>query len=261
MKKLLLFLVVILAFMFFVFYDQALIANKSHIVPNPQVTTDESIDLVINAYANSITAQVPAGKPVVMFVPLNGFPDSTTHLSYKNAQVALAVLNKVKAEQKYILFSEGYTGSTCLSGAQATALMLSMNEGYNSNIGVSVLLEPHAKTTLENIRFSKNILKSTFVNEDAYLVVAGMTDEDTIENLDVGHGARAFMLAKQNYASLPHIHVIGLLPTTEIDKTIISYTHAYNFQTMFLGANGVLNLPFFNKKFARKPIAGCPDAK
>ena len=247
--------------MFFVFYDQALIASKSHIIPSPPVANDESIDRVINAYADSISSQVPAGKPVVMFVPLNGFPDSTTHLSYKNAQVALAVLNKVKAEQKYIIFSEGYTGSTCLSGAQATGLMLSMNEGYNANIGVTVLLEPHAKTTLENILFSKKILRDTFVNQDAYLVVAGMTDQKTIGNLDVGHGARAFMLAKQNYASLPRIHVLGLLPTTEIDNTIISYTHAYNFQTMFLGANGVLNLPFFNKKFARKPIAGCPDAK
>lgn len=260
MKKLLLIIPLFIGFMLYVAYDQAVIAYRNHIMPSPPVTLATPINDILNSYAEGISAKISPDNPVVMLVPLNGFPDGLHHPSFKNAQVALEILKRVRSAEKYLILSEGYTGNTCMSGAQATAFMLSLNEGYDVKSGVHIVFESHARTTLENITNTKKILVSNFQGRDAALVVAGMSDPFPLANTDVGHGARAYMFARQNYGSLPYIHVIGLLPTNQVDSTIGGYSHKYNSATMFLGANGLLGLPFFNRKSMNKPIENCPDA-
>jgi hypothetical protein len=240
----------------FVAYDQAAIAYKSHVIPPPY---DSSIDGVLNAYAKQMSSIVPEGKPLVVLVPLNGYPDKQTHPSYRNGIVVMEILKRVTNHPKYLILSEGYTGKVCKSGALATAEMLGLMPGYNNNTDITVFLENHATTTLENITNSKPILKREFAQKDVYLIVAGMSDMYPLSHIDIGHGARAFMFAKQNYGDLPFVHTTALLPTNMVDWSVGGYFHEYNLITMYLGANGILNLPVFDKKYEQKHLPGCVE--
>lgn len=260
MKKLVIIASILLIafFSLFSFYSQSQIAYKNHI---SAPMYDDSIDGIFTAYGEEISQLVPKDSPVVIIVPLNGFPDSATHPTYINARIVQEVMKGITTSQKYMLLSEGYTGTQCVSGAEVTASLLGLHEGYNDKENVHVLLEKHATTTLENIQNAKKILKKEFPKEDVYVVIAGMTDVYPFPNTDIGHGARAFMFAKQNFASLTNVHVIGLLPTNMIDNAFKSYPHEYNAATMYLGANGLLNLPVFDKKYEKKQIPGCIEAQ
>lgn len=260
MKKLILSVCVLILFIssLFTAYQQARIAFQSHIhVP----AYNDSIDGIFSAYGEEISKSIPNEIPIVFLVPLNGFPDTATHPSFINARVVQEVMKHVSAHKKYLILSEGYTGNKCVSGAEATASMIGLKEGYNQQEDITVLLEKHATTTLENILNSKKILSDTFDRQEVALIIAGMEDIYPTQNIDVGHGARAFMFAKQNYASVPNIHIFGMMPTNMIDTAILSYPHDYNITTMYLGANGLLNLPVFDKKYEKKLIPGCIEAQ
>jgi uncharacterized SAM-binding protein YcdF (DUF218 family) len=260
MKKLVIIASILLIGMFslYSFYTQSKIAFNSHITA-PMY--DDSIDGVFTAFGEEITSQVPKDKPLVILVPLNGYPDTATHPTYINSRVVQEVLKGVTVSRKYLILSEGYTGTQCISGAEATAALIGLKEGYNEKENLTVLLENHATTTLENIQNSKKILEKEFPKEDVYVIIAGMTDVYPFADTDIGHGARAFMFAKQNFASLPNVHIIGLLPTNMIDIAFKSYPHEYNAATMYLGANGLLNLPVFDKKYEKKQIPGCIESQ
>lgn len=260
MKKLVIIVSILFVgiFSLYSFYTQSKIAFKNHI---SAPMYDDSIDGIFVAFGEEISRLVPKDAPVVILVPLNGFPDSATHPTYINARVVQEVLKGMTTPRKYMLLSEGYTGTQCISGAEVTASLLTLKEGYNEKENVTVLLEKHATTTLENIQNAKKILQKKFPREDVYVVVAGMTDVYPFADTDIGHGARAFMFAKQNFASLTNVHVLGLLPTNMIDNAFKSYPHDYNAATMYLGANGLLNMPVFDKKYEKKIIPGCIEAQ
>ncbi len=236
-------------------FQQTAEAYSSHV----KVEHTNVLNEVYRNYAESIAASIPESAPVVVFVPLNGVPNSEDHPSYRNSKVALEILKKLPNRDKYLLLSEGNDSTTCSSGAEIVAAMLYMHEGYNSNNDVTVLLEKDARTTLQNVILSEQILRETFQDKQVYVLVAGISDikETPFGVIDIGHGARAFVLAKQRDTWSSSVHLEGIIPTNTIDFYIGGYPSQYNLATMILGANGLLHLPFFDRSEAIPERAGC----
>lgn len=217
-----------------------------------KVETQSSTEAMFQAYANQITESVPEDEVVVIVVPLNGTPDSILHPSFKNANVSLEVLRRISNRQKVLVLSEGYQRGNCTSGADITLYLLALNTGYNEHNDVTVLLERDASTTFENIIFSKKIVTDFLHDKNAVIFIAGMSDtiygkSGRDVGFDIGHGARAFILAKQNWRNQVNSVLKGFLPTNKIDPSVQNYSRKYNFLTMFAGANGLLSLSPFDK--------------
>ena len=246
-------------------------AYFDHILPreSTRITNKQGQESVLDFYARDIEQRIDPTYPLIMIVPLNGTPDSLNHISYKNAAVALAVLQQVQAERKFLLLSEGNTLDPCRSGAEITAEMLGVTEERAILNDVEVVTEENAATTVENILFSKEIIQKRWPDQDVSILVAGMVDPFPVytsvtgprffTGIDVGHAARAFLLLNQVFFGVPDIHLIGVLPTNRIDPSITNYPFSYNALTMVAGALGGLYLPYFDRQQFMLSIeeAGC----
>ncbi len=226
-------------------YHQSADAYVHHI----QVKESGILNEKYQNYADSIATDVPANEPVVIFVPLNGVPTSEHHPSYRSSKVALEILKRLPNHKKYLLLSEGYDMTTCSSGSELVAGMLYMHEGYNENNDVYVLLEREARTTLQNVILSEQIIGYTFADAPVHVIIAGITDvkRTPFGLIDIGHGARAYVLAKQRSLWSSSITLQGIIPTNTIDYYIGGYPTRYNAITMVLATTRALYLPFFDR--------------
>lgn len=214
------------------------------------VENTEVSEQLFQDFADQLVQKSPEIEPVVVIVPLNGSPDSIYHPSFKNAYAALQVLSRVSDREKVLVLSEGYAEGMCTSGAELTLALLGMQEGYNNYNGVTILLEKEASTTYENIIFSKKLLSERYPQKIISVFIAGMSDKKLETNgfgIDIGHGARAYMLASQNLKS-DLIQLRGLIPTDILDPSVQNYSSNYSFLTMVLGAIHLLQLPSLDKK-------------
>lgn len=260
MRRVLIFIVVGMSIPLIVVFSTVFAAYYQHITPLETTATsiDDSSPDVYNFYANGLSARLEPDTPLVMIVPLNGTPGSQDHISYKNAFVALQVLQRTTVEQKYLILSEGNTLTACQSGAAITAELLGQAPGFNPDTGVHILLEEKAATTVENVLFSKDILEELFPDTKVSVVVAGMAESvpsytNALGNrsgigMDVGHGSRALLLLQQIYFGNATIKIAGMLPTNRIDSSIQNYPFSYNMLTMIVGSLGGLYLPYFDRE-------------
>lgn len=242
-----------------------------HVLPVESTATTvlEPSQEVFDFYAKGVLERLVEGNPVVMVVPLNGTPVTRDHISYKNAFVALEVLERIPGEEKYLLLSEGNTASACRSGAAVTAELLEQVPGFNEDTGVTVILEENAATTVENVLFTRDILEELFPDKSLSIIVAGMHNalppyqsslgSRSPVGLDVGHGARAFLLFQQMYLGNSQVQLAGMLPTNRVDATIQNYPFSYNILTMIAGALGGLYLPYFDREEFQQQLSedGC----
>ncbi|MCX7997310.1 MAG: YdcF family protein [Patescibacteria group bacterium] len=212
--------------------------------------------------AAELDSRLPPDRPVAILVPLNGTPTSLDHPSYRNAAVALEIGMRIPKRDRYLILSEGHTGDPCVSGADITLRLLGLKKGYNQAEAITVLLEEEATTTYENIIFSKPILEERFNKTGVSLLVSGMSAPfgSSLPSLlrgDIGHGARAFMLARSIWHAHSAIDPVGFIPANEVDPAIGNYGMRYNFFTMVLASAGVLSLPRFDRNNMRDSGAVC----
>lgn len=232
-------------------------AYNQHLIPPKR---ENLAALSTQTYARAADRSIPPGAPVVAFVPLNGTPLDQTHASYRNAAIALEFLQQIPDHPRYLLLSEGYTGDPCISGAEITMLLLGLQKGLNTPSNVTVILEEEATTTYENISFSTPLLTKQFQHSNAYIVIIGLSQQYDIQfPIDVGHGARATMLAQTAWHRVPQLHLVGFLPTTLLDNSLPNYDSSYNAFTMSLASMGALGLPRFDRNDMRTPQTVCAN--